>query len=88
MPALVVASAGKPSEARYFAEPTSNGFGMTKQPGARCSSAKRARFWAIVRLMDVPPDASASVDARQSLGFCICQTRLARTAGHSLATIE
>ena len=44
MPALVVASAGKPSEARYFAEPTSNGFGMTKQPGAWCSSAKRARL--------------------------------------------
>jgi hypothetical protein len=34
MPALVLANAGKPREARYFAEPTSNGFGMTKQPDA------------------------------------------------------
>ncbi|HEV7479438.1 MAG TPA: isocitrate lyase/phosphoenolpyruvate mutase family protein, partial [Roseiarcus sp.] len=43
-PALASTSAGKPSEARYLAEPMSNGLGITKQPGAACSSAKRARF--------------------------------------------
>src|SRR5580692_11330848 len=54
MPALVLASAGKPSEARYLAEPMSNGLGMTKQPGAACSSAKRARFSAIVGIIHSP----------------------------------
>ena len=42
-PALVVASASAPQEARSFAEPTSHGFGITKIPSRAWSSAKRAR---------------------------------------------
>src|ERR1043166_1690838 len=41
-PALVVASAGNPSCCRYRAEPTSHGFGITKQP-ASCNVRKARR---------------------------------------------
>src|SRR4051812_10739931 len=41
-PALVVASASKPSDASSFAEPTSHGLGMTKTPSRSCSSRKVA----------------------------------------------
>src|SRR6266404_5771076 len=41
-PALVVASAGNPSCCRYRAEPTSHGFGITKQPDScRARNARR-----------------------------------------------
>src|SRR5712691_11762784 len=41
-PALVVASAGNPSCCRYRAEPTSHGFGITKQPAScRARNARR-----------------------------------------------
>src|SRR5215468_8542384 len=41
-PALVVAKAGNPSCCRYRAEPTSHGFGITKQPvSCRVRKARR-----------------------------------------------
>ena len=39
-PALVVASASKPSPARMRALPTSQGLGMTKVPGRSCNARK------------------------------------------------
>ena len=40
-PALVVASASKPSDASSRAEPTSHGFGITNSCSRSCSSLKR-----------------------------------------------
>ena len=92
MPALDVASAGKPSEARYFAEPTSNGLGMTKQPGARCSSAKRRRFSAMVRVIgglrhEVGKAWFSGGPAPSKLSGVSQRSYAALRAGHSLSSI-
>src|SRR5580704_5150720 len=57
-PALVVASAGNPSCCRYRAEPTSHGFGITKQP-ASCRARNAPR-----RALKFSTDSRPSIPTR------------------------
>ena len=50
-PRLVVASASNPSDAKSFAVPASQGFGMMKIPGRSCSARKARARSACVRML-------------------------------------
>ena len=58
-PALVVASASKPSPARIRAVPTSQGLGMTKAPARRCRAQNAfARSVALAGIGKLPKGAT------------------------------